>query len=140
MCVSYLFDGVPAHSAAAVFTKQEPAALCEHNSSQYRQTNPQVSQDLGFHKTRRMAVPRDPAFWKRFSVAVHRDEEAQTVATAQDPASKQQAQSTWLARQKRKSSRRTWFCFGFWLMFAVLVAVVVVAVIWPTKTRKEEVD
>lgn len=25
-----------------------------------------------------MAVPRDPAFWKRFSVAVHEDEETGT--------------------------------------------------------------
>lgn len=87
-----------------------------------------------------MAVPRDPAFWKRFSLAVHRDEEAQAIATAHDPASKQQAQSTWLARQQRKSSRRAWVCYGFWLMFAVLVAAVVVTVIWLMKRQKEEVD
>ncbi|GIZ41925.1 hypothetical protein CKM354_000521000 [Cercospora kikuchii] len=85
-----------------------------------------------------MAVPRDPAFWKRFSVAVHQDEEAQAVASAQDPASKQQAQSTWLARQQRKSSRRTWFCYGFWLIFAIFVAAIVMVVIWLLKRKQEE--
>lgn len=109
-----------------------------------------------------MAVPRDPAFWKRFSTAVHMDEEA-----AQSPDFKQIHQyvpplpfpsllhthtshihsssfqidsltyfffslfrDSWLARQQRKSSRRTWVCYGFWISFMIIVAAVVIVIIW----------
>lgn len=107
-----------------------------------------------------MAVPRDPAFWKRFSTAVHMDEEA-----AQSPDFKQKHQyvpppslpffthtshihsssfqihsltffffppfrDSWLARQQRKSSRRTWVCYGFWISFMIIVAAVVIVIIW----------
>lgn len=72
-----------------------------------------------------MAVPRDPAFWKRFSTAVHMDEEA-----AQSPDFKQIHQDSWLARQQRKSSRRTWVCYGFWMTFIGIVAAVVIVMIW----------
>lgn len=37
---------------------------------------------------------------------------------------------SWLARQQRKSSRRTWVCYGFWISFMIIVAAVVIVIIW----------
>ncbi|KAF2168478.1 hypothetical protein M409DRAFT_21227 [Zasmidium cellare ATCC 36951] len=68
-----------------------------------------------------MSGVRDPAFWKRFSVAVHMDEE-------QGPEPKHS--DSWLARQKKKESRRTWICWTFWLCFLALIAGVVAVIIW----------
>ncbi|OCK76073.1 hypothetical protein K432DRAFT_307160 [Lepidopterella palustris CBS 459.81] len=62
-----------------------------------------------------MAVVRDPAFWRRFSMAVHRDEEAH---------------NSWLARQNQKRSRRTCICWIFWLCFFGLVAGLVITILW----------
>ncbi|KAK4504369.1 hypothetical protein PRZ48_005285 [Zasmidium cellare] len=68
-----------------------------------------------------MSGVRDPAFWKRFSVAVHMDEE-------QGPEPKHS--DSWLARQKKKESRRTYICWIFWLCFLALIAAVVAVIIW----------
>ncbi|KAF2492309.1 hypothetical protein BU16DRAFT_564765 [Lophium mytilinum] len=73
-----------------------------------------------------MAVVRDPAFWRRFSMAVHLDEEAQ------NPQARPELKhsDSWLARQKTKSSRRTFICWIFWLVFAGLVAGIVIVVLF----------
>nr|OQO30765.1 hypothetical protein B0A51_02461 [Rachicladosporium sp. CCFEE 5018] len=71
-----------------------------------------------------MSGVRDPAFWKRFSVAVHMDEEA--APTRPDL----KHSDSWLARQHRKKSRRTWVCWAFWILIPAFVAGVIIAVIW----------
>ncbi|KAF2274332.1 uncharacterized protein EI97DRAFT_435168, partial [Westerdykella ornata] len=75
---------------------------------------------------------RDPAFWRRFSVAVHQDEEAQLRAQAGSDSSARpelKHSESWLEEQRRKKSKRTCMCWGFWLVFAALVAGIVVAVL-----------
>ncbi|TKA22609.1 hypothetical protein B0A50_08298 [Salinomyces thailandicus] len=71
-----------------------------------------------------MAVPRDPAFWKRFSMAVHMDEE-KGQGGYQLPGS-----DDWLVRQNKKKSRRTCLCWTFWLCFFVFIAGVIAIVVW----------
>ncbi|OCK87354.1 uncharacterized protein K441DRAFT_691216 [Cenococcum geophilum 1.58] len=71
-----------------------------------------------------MAVVRDPAFWRRFSMAVHLDEEAQTAR----PELKHS--QSWLARQQAKRSRRTCICWIFWLCFFGLVAGIVIVILY----------
>ncbi|KXT01643.1 hypothetical protein AC579_1140 [Pseudocercospora musae] len=73
-----------------------------------------------------MAGVRDPAFWKRFSTAVHLDEE--------QAASGLKHQDSWLDRQNRKKSRRSCICWSFWLSFFVLVAGVVGVILWMLST------
>ncbi|KAK5165699.1 uncharacterized protein LTR77_008622 [Saxophila tyrrhenica] len=68
-----------------------------------------------------MAGVRDPAFWKRFSTAVHLDEENANTLKHSD---------SWLARQNRKRSRRTCICWIFWLCFLLLVAAIVGVIVW----------
>ncbi|KAF2198414.1 hypothetical protein GQ43DRAFT_163094 [Delitschia confertaspora ATCC 74209] len=70
-----------------------------------------------------MAV-RDPAFWRRFSVAVHQDEEAQ----ANRPDLKHT--DSWLERQRQKESRRACMCWVFWLCFIAVIAGVVIAMLY----------
>lgn len=72
-----------------------------------------------------MAV-RDPAFWRRFSIAVHLDEEAQAQKQA-GPDLKHT--ESWLERQRQKKSRRTLLCWAFWIGFIALVAGVVVTIL-----------
>ncbi|KAF2815666.1 uncharacterized protein BDZ99DRAFT_514320 [Mytilinidion resinicola] len=74
-----------------------------------------------------MAVVRDPAFWRRFSMAVHLDEEAQN---PQGAGPELKHSDSWLARQNLKSSRRTFICWIFWLVFAALVAGIVIVVLF----------
>ncbi|GAB7322203.1 hypothetical protein MBLNU13_g03207t1 [Cladosporium sp. NU13] len=72
-----------------------------------------------------MAGVRDPAFWKRFSVAVHMDEEQGEKLGAQykDP-------DSWLARQNSKKKNRTMVCWCFWIFFIAFVTAVVGVIIW----------
>jgi len=70
-----------------------------------------------------MAGVRDPAFWKRFSTAVHLDEEIGT-SSADFKHS-----DTWLGRQQAKASRRSCLCWIFWLGFFAFVAGFVVTII-----------
>jgi len=72
-----------------------------------------------------MAIVRDPAFWRRFSMAVHRDEEAQNLQAGPEL----KHSESWLARQQQKSFRRTCICWIFWLVFAGLVAIIVVVIL-----------
>ncbi|KAF2418680.1 hypothetical protein EJ08DRAFT_52688 [Tothia fuscella] len=87
-----------------------------------------------------MAGIRDPAFWRRFSMAVHLDEErgghAATPNNGAVPASPTSTRpslkhsDTWLDRQNAKKSRRTCICWIFWLCFFCVTAGVVIVVLW----------
>ncbi|CAG7940018.1 unnamed protein product [Penicillium salamii] len=71
-----------------------------------------------------MALVRDPCFWKRFSTAVHMDEESK----AADQQTKKQDTQSWLYRERRKR-KRSIIC-GFVIFFAVVFAVIAGVVIW----------
>ncbi|CAI7596578.1 unnamed protein product [Penicillium glandicola] len=78
-----------------------------------------------------MALVRDPYFWKRFSTAVHMDEESKAVHqgthTKEDTAS-------WLSREQRKSKRSIiWGCVIF--LGLVLVIIVSVVLSWLAKNN-----
>ncbi|WPH00874.1 Hypothetical protein R9X50_00370500 [Acrodontium crateriforme] len=74
-----------------------------------------------------MAV-RDPLFWKRFSMAVHMDEETGKAKTFDSGSINEQ--DGWLARQQAKKKRRSVICWAFWFCFLVFVAGVVAVIIW----------
>ncbi|CAD0015846.1 unnamed protein product, partial [Aureobasidium pullulans] len=66
--------------------------------------------------------PRDPDFWKRFSYAVHQDEEAQIkihLAPHNPP-------------QKRHSYIRT--CLTFWILLLAIITIFVVVIVILVKT------
>ncbi|KAM0719601.1 hypothetical protein Q7P37_003731 [Cladosporium fusiforme] len=69
-----------------------------------------------------MAGVRDPAFWKRFSVAVHMDEEKGMQQLKDD--------DSWLARQQNKRKQRARVCWAFWAIFLIVIAGVVGVIIW----------
>ncbi|KAL1591032.1 hypothetical protein WHR41_00232 [Cladosporium halotolerans] len=71
-----------------------------------------------------MAGVRDPAFWKRFSYAVHLDEEKG------EKLGPQHDSDSWLARQQSKKKNRARVCWGFWIVFLLFVAAVVAVIIW----------
>jgi hypothetical protein len=89
-----------------------------------------------------MALVRDPFFWKRFSTAVHMDEEAKAVdqGTQTTPApyvplpslaSKLQLtppRTSWLSRERRKRKRS--IIYGFIIFFAVVFAVAASVIVW----------
>ncbi|THW85081.1 hypothetical protein D6D15_08317 [Aureobasidium pullulans] len=85
-----------------------------------------------------MAVPRDPDFWKRFSYAVHQDEEAQVnekYAPILCPSLPSQSKSTWLhttRRKKRHSYIRT--CLTFWILLLAIITIFVVVIVILVKT------
>ncbi|KAJ5757201.1 uncharacterized protein N7511_007383 [Penicillium nucicola] len=72
-----------------------------------------------------MALVRDPCFWKRFSTAVHMDEEAKAVdqGTQTTP-----ARASWLSRERRKR-KRSIIC-GFVIFFAIVFAVAAGVIVW----------
>ncbi|EMC99848.1 hypothetical protein BAUCODRAFT_119418 [Baudoinia panamericana UAMH 10762] len=72
-----------------------------------------------------MAAVRDPAFWKRFSTAVHLDEQKRPELKHSD---------SWLERQQRKTARRRWICPLFWLAFLIIIAAIVAVIIWLLKS------
>ncbi|KAK5741041.1 hypothetical protein LTR17_004191 [Elasticomyces elasticus] len=75
-----------------------------------------------------MAVVRDPAFWKRFSTAIHLDEEGGY--TAKPELKDLKDSDGWLAKQRRKQQRRRYVCLWFWLSFGLFVGAVFAVVIW----------
>ncbi|KAJ9636323.1 hypothetical protein H2201_003483 [Coniosporium apollinis] len=77
-----------------------------------------------------MAVVRDPAFWRRFSMAVHMDEEAQTQSASSPTRPNLKHSDSWLSRQEKKRSRRTCICWIFWLCFFSFVAGLVIVILW----------
>ncbi|KAF1816702.1 hypothetical protein P152DRAFT_470690 [Eremomyces bilateralis CBS 781.70] len=73
-----------------------------------------------------MAAIRDPAFWHRFSIAVHNDEAHSSNNTRPEL----KHSDSWLERQQQKRSRRTCICWIFWFCFLVFVAALVITIIW----------
>ncbi|KAF2857225.1 hypothetical protein K470DRAFT_273462 [Piedraia hortae CBS 480.64] len=71
-----------------------------------------------------MSGVRDPAFWKRFSLAVHRFEEDEE----KGPKGERDSQ-TWLAKQRRKKSRRRYVCPLFWLTLFLFIAALIALII-----------
>ncbi|KAJ5876321.1 uncharacterized protein N7529_001905 [Penicillium soppii] len=74
-----------------------------------------------------MALVRDPFFWKRFSTAVHLDEESKAV-DLESKAQKAQDTQSWLARQRRKRKRS--IIWGFVIFFSIVFAIIAGIVIW----------
>ncbi|KAH0281545.1 hypothetical protein KCU91_g179, partial [Aureobasidium melanogenum] len=73
-----------------------------------------------------MAVPRDPNFWKRFSYAVHQDEEAQL----------NQKSETWLNSTRRKKHHSyARICCLFWILLICIIAIIVVILLILVKTH-----
>ncbi|PSK60363.1 hypothetical protein C1H76_4257 [Elsinoe australis] len=86
-----------------------------------------------------MATVRDPAFWKRFSTAVHlNDVESVAGSNASSPnLSKRPTldhQDSWLAREEKKKKKRTLICWLFWIGILAFSGIVVVVVIWLIKS------
>ncbi|KZF22445.1 hypothetical protein L228DRAFT_268909 [Xylona heveae TC161] len=81
-----------------------------------------------------MALIRDPAFWRRFSMAIHQDEEA-SIRSPTGSGSYELKQDTWLARQQKKNKRRTILCWAFWILLLLAIGAVVV-VIWLLSTHR----
>ncbi|PYH53613.1 uncharacterized protein BO96DRAFT_344762 [Aspergillus niger CBS 101883] len=74
-----------------------------------------------------MALVRDPAFWKRFSAAIHLDEEAKTETGAKKPTI---WTDHWIEAQRQKR-RRTFICgILIFLIVAIIVAAIVVVILW----------
>ncbi|KAF4552742.1 Hypothetical protein D9617_9g025320 [Elsinoe fawcettii] len=86
-----------------------------------------------------MATVRDPAFWKRFSTAVHlNDVESVAGSAASSPnLSKRPTldhQDSWLARQEKKKKKRTMLCWMFWFGILIFGAIVTAVVIYLIKS------
>ncbi|MCJ1327415.1 hypothetical protein MMC10_004084 [Thelotrema lepadinum] len=81
------------------------------------------------------AVPRDPSFWKRFSVAAHLDEEIKTghgsPASSTRPSFKHQ--DSWLEQQQIKKRRNKYFLWVSGLSFVAIVTLLILVLIWLSK-------
>ncbi|PYI05661.1 hypothetical protein BO78DRAFT_419417 [Aspergillus sclerotiicarbonarius CBS 121057] len=74
-----------------------------------------------------MALVRDPAFWKRFSAAIHLDEEAKGGTDQRKPSI---WSDNWIQSQRQKK-RRTFICgFLIFLIIALFIAAIVVVILW----------
>ncbi|KAI4156066.1 MAG: hypothetical protein LQ340_000554 [Diploschistes diacapsis] len=81
------------------------------------------------------AVPRDPAFWKRFSVAAHMAEDMEVQKTGYSSSSSStrpslKHQDSWLERQQHKNRRNKVVLWVYGLSVAALVAVMVLIIVW----------
>ncbi|KAJ6018228.1 hypothetical protein N7451_001607 [Penicillium sp. IBT 35674x] len=76
-----------------------------------------------------MALVRDPYFWKRFSTAVHLDEEAKGTTEAEivTPIT-EKAQDSWLERERRKSKKS--LIWGFIIFFCIVLLVTGGVIVW----------
>ncbi|KAL2222346.1 hypothetical protein M432DRAFT_602286 [Thermoascus aurantiacus ATCC 26904] len=73
----------------------------------------------------------DPGFWRRFSIAVHADEEAKAPGANKDAVL---FSDTWLKRQEQKSRRTR--IFGFLIAISIIIVACAIAiVIWYFKQR-----
>jgi len=81
-----------------------------------------------------MAAVRDPAFWKRFSMAVHLDEE-QAASQPSTPAiglsrpGLKHADS-WLERQQAKKIKSRWTICMSVFGFAALITIIILVLVW----------
>ncbi|MCJ1359680.1 MAG: hypothetical protein MMC33_009682 [Icmadophila ericetorum] len=80
-----------------------------------------------------MTVVRDPAFWKRFSIAVHLDEEASTPSSMRspdDPRPVLKHSESWLTRETKKKQRNKYLLCGFALIFTGIIVAIVCILVW----------
>ncbi|KAF7510069.1 hypothetical protein GJ744_007173 [Endocarpon pusillum] len=83
-----------------------------------------------------MAGIRDPAFWRRFSLAVHLDEEKANPSHthgAASPASLRpelKHSDTWLERNRKKRSRMVCIGWSVSLSLVVIIAGIVLVILW----------
>lgn len=92
-----------------------------------------------------MALVRDPYFWKRFSTAVHLDEEAKSASTLDLECTQQKYSpspvsilnrrltydrepDSWLEREQRKRKRS--LIWGFVIFFTIVLLVIGGVVVW----------
>ncbi|KEF56510.1 uncharacterized protein A1O9_06697 [Exophiala aquamarina CBS 119918] len=94
-----------------------------------------------------MAVVRDPAFWKRFSMAVHLDEEKGTISDARstsslDPKSGVKHSDTWLERNRKKQRQTRILGWVITFGFLIIIAAIILIVLWFLKVGpfKEKSD
>ncbi|EXJ87406.1 hypothetical protein A1O3_04366 [Capronia epimyces CBS 606.96] len=83
-----------------------------------------------------MAGVRDPAFWRRFSMAVHLDEEKGTMSDSRSSAPSAKALThtdSWLERTRKKQRRTRILGWVIALGFVILIAVVVMLLLWLAK-------
>ncbi|PYH43609.1 uncharacterized protein BP01DRAFT_358325 [Aspergillus saccharolyticus JOP 1030-1] len=75
-----------------------------------------------------MAQNRDPAFWRRFSLAIHLDEESKASTPEKEEVSLWS--DNWIKDQERK--RRRMILCGFLIFFltALFVVGVIVVIVW----------
>ncbi|EDP48117.1 conserved hypothetical protein [Aspergillus fumigatus A1163] len=78
-----------------------------------------------------MTLVRDPLFWKRFSRAVHLDEEAKAAAQNKSPGRiTNEPRDNWIQAQYRKKRRSIVCGFVIFLAIASLVAGIIVVLLW----------
>ncbi|KIW54974.1 hypothetical protein PV05_07294 [Exophiala xenobiotica] len=85
-----------------------------------------------------MSGVRDPAFWRRFSMAVHLDEEkgnisdSRSTSTASSKAALKHA-DTWLERHRKKQRRTMVVGWVIALGLVLVVAAIVLVLLWFSK-------
>ncbi|KAK1145009.1 hypothetical protein N8T08_004724 [Aspergillus melleus] len=72
-----------------------------------------------------MALARDPAFWRRFSRAIHMDEEAKSSENKEGTYNS----DTWIQSQRRKS-RRSIICGVVLVVLVALLIAAVAVILW----------
>ncbi|KAB8238733.1 hypothetical protein ETB97_009893 [Aspergillus alliaceus] len=75
-----------------------------------------------------MALVRDPAFWRRFSRAIHLDEEAK--ASAAENKGDNIYSDDWIQGQRKKRHRTILCGFLIFASFSIVLAAVVVVIWW----------
>ncbi|CRG83511.1 hypothetical protein PISL3812_00862 [Talaromyces islandicus] len=75
-----------------------------------------------------VSLVKDPEFWRRFSMAVHRDEELAKTVT-EEP----QTQDSWLVRQRKKTRRSKIWGFLIALVIVLIAAGAAVAIWYLSK-------
>ncbi|KAL6253111.1 hypothetical protein RBB50_000832 [Rhinocladiella similis] len=82
-----------------------------------------------------MAGVRDPAFWRRFSMAVHMDEEKGNISDSRSTSTSSsngglKHTATWLERHRKKQRRTRIVGWLIALSFLIVIAAIVLVVLW----------
>ncbi|EXJ66630.1 uncharacterized protein A1O5_10301, partial [Cladophialophora psammophila CBS 110553] len=85
-----------------------------------------------------MAGVRDPAFWRRFSMAVHLDEEKANISDTRSNSTASSTRAlrhteTWLERNRKKQRRTRILGCTIALGFIVVIAAIVLVLLWFAK-------